>query len=63
MATKLATANLVASGCLRFPRAKGSADGWPIYGCHEGVDISGGVGAVIDVIGMLVHVEGEDRAV
>src|SRR4051812_545677 len=28
---------------------------------HEGVDISGRLGAEIHVVGMLVHVEGEDR--
>src|SRR5258708_12431350 len=32
----------------------------PAYGFHIGVDIGGGLGAVIHVIGVFVHVEHED---
>src|SRR5690349_15370054 len=33
----------------------------PVDGGHEGADIIAGLGAVVDVIGMLVHIEREDR--
>src|SRR5215469_3973080 len=33
----------------------------PAYRAHEGIDIGGRLGAVIHVIGVLIHVEREDR--
>src|SRR5712692_8398075 len=39
----------------------GVRDARPIDDRHEGIDIGGGSRAIIDVAGMLVHVEREDR--
>src|SRR5712691_9566364 len=48
-----------ASSRLKF--GVGVRDARPIDDRHEGIDIGGGSRAIIDVVGMLVHVEREDR--
>src|SRR5208283_5680864 len=50
-------------GCgSRTQLAVDARDVRPVDGCHEGIDIGGRLGAVIDVIGTLVHIERQDRA-
>ena len=34
----------------------------PVDVLHEGIDIGGGLGAVVHVIGMLVHIQGQNGA-
>src|SRR5229473_1003377 len=45
----------------RLKLGVGVRDARPIDDRHEGIDIGGGSRAIIDVAGMLVHVEREDR--
>src|SRR4051812_24129553 len=58
--------------CVRSSRGRGvhPFGVWPVDRRHEGIDITGGSGPIIDMIGMLIHIErenwlpaGEGRAV
>src|SRR5438477_4196365 len=54
----------ICSECMDSPlgsqRRKEPVGITPADRVHEGVDVVGGLGAIVDVIGVLVHVEGDD---